>query len=147
MLRPSPARQTLVVPVALRDGQAGPKQTDDQVSWSAASPRRRADGSLPSIEIVGQFRIHLAMSLCCVSIDGYSKIKIGQSMEIVERIKSADGGCKYLLSTGDLTKTVESTLFYLDEQRLPYLYVCRARYDLQSVAFSAKPVSQSLWEI
>ncbi|CAH2904783.1 MAG: 23S rRNA (adenine(2503)-C(2))-methyltransferase @ tRNA (adenine(37)-C(2))-methyltransferase (EC [uncultured Paraburkholderia sp.] len=44
-------------------------------------------------------------------------------MEIVERKKSADGGCKYLLSTGDLTKTVESTLFYLDEPRFPYLCV------------------------
>lgn len=44
-------------------------------------------------------------------------------MEIVERKKSADGGCKYLLSTGDLTKTVESTLFYLHEPRLPYLCV------------------------
>ncbi|CAH2904430.1 MAG: 23S rRNA (adenine(2503)-C(2))-methyltransferase @ tRNA (adenine(37)-C(2))-methyltransferase (EC [uncultured Paraburkholderia sp.] len=44
-------------------------------------------------------------------------------MEIVERKKSADGGCKYLLATGDLTKTVESTLFYMDEPRLPYLCV------------------------
>lgn len=44
-------------------------------------------------------------------------------MEIVERTRSTDGGCKYLLSTGDLMKTVESTLFYLDEQRLPYLCV------------------------
>ncbi|WP_198155525.1 radical SAM protein, partial [Candidatus Burkholderia verschuerenii] len=44
-------------------------------------------------------------------------------MEIVERKRSTDGGYKYLLSTGDLTKTVGSTLFYLDEQRLSYLCV------------------------
>lgn len=78
---------------------------------------------IASTEVVGQFRIHLAMSLCCVPIDGYSKIKIEQNMEIVERTRSTDGGCKYLLSTGDLIKTVESTLFYLDEQQLPYLCV------------------------
>jgi len=44
-------------------------------------------------------------------------------MDVIERVNSLDGGCKYLLSAGGREKTVEATYFYHGESRLPYLCI------------------------